>query len=165
MDVPNLGQVGIGTVIGLIITQGVAALGHVINSRSTIKVKDIDDRAQLTHDLLGQLEMAFKELGLQKIACQNSQNENIVLVGVIISVDAEVRVIRGTLTEISRETARENPNQDYLSSLFRSMTRSVARIEMVMREARDTSASKLLRHNFKEEMTMLSDENGNEKDK
>ncbi len=146
MDVPNIGQVGIGTLIGLAINQGVIVLGKYIDSKTPIKTAEIDDRAKFTKDLMTALEHSHTDHGVTKLALAGCQSENISLMGVVVSIEAELRSIYATMSELLREVNKDPPNMPYIVSLVRSIARSMARLQIIFEEMRDFPTAKLIRH-------------------
>jgi hypothetical protein len=161
MDVPNLGQVGIGTLIGIAITQGVAALGHIINQRTSLQTNQIDDRSKLTHDLMEQLENSFNKQGALSSALTGCQHENITLISILANAEAEHRTMHGIMSEILRELDEKTPtNKENLARLCRQQVRCMGRINILYEEARSSGIARIVKAGPRENLLEMDKEDG-----
>jgi hypothetical protein len=130
-----------GIIIGGGVTGGVALAGHIINRRTSIDTKNIDDRSKFQADLMKQLEDTKEEYAAFKKECRAEidemkrvvrfmQKREFSFIRLLTTIDSELRVLNLHLLVHKQTLEREaNVPSDKIESQMKQICDSVTRIQ------------------------------------
>jgi hypothetical protein len=131
----DIRQLGVGGVIGVVLTVGANLVGIYLNRRTTIDTSKLDDRSELTQQLMGQLNQAFSDIGELRQSVSTLQRNEGTYIRLIANLGAEIRVCSGFIETAVMEMDGEGEiNRPALKANLTRLNMSFVRMERLVSE-------------------------------